>query len=615
MGEKINTSKIVVTQSHELTDLVREIHKSKAERIVLTFTEQTDLLVSPINLKVLLESAQRENKLLIAQIIQNTTGVRNAKLAGLKVIETPSSPVDSDWEEALELTQKKKEKKVVKESPLPEVKEVEEEKEDVIVEKRDFEKRVESKLVEEEKKGYVDKRGIKPMTPFISIDRDLPKSEVIEKPKIVPISNVSSLNNKVKSNRGSFLNRVKDINKKILLKRSLFILLPVLLISVLGFVLYNQFATLVKVKIFVEAKPVEVELLLTGQEGLEKIDFENLTVPIKKEEVTQSLSDSIRATGKAYKGEEATGSVNVYFKYKNPACPEENPPKVVLSVGHILSLGDLVYKVTEPKEILCTAGSATVKVEAADIGEQYNVTAGKQFNINGYTVGYAEGEVWGQNSTAFAGGSKQEYTVLSQQDVDNAVEQLSTTAIEEVKSDLRESSKGWEIIENTILSAVDSKSIKTDIAVGGEGTTANLDLTIKGSATYFSTAGLSDALTELLQLKAEEDNLFETEKGMNLVLGDEIEKDITVEESEGNTVKIKIIAKSKIKPDIEKTELEKKLKGMKWEEGRDYINKLKYSERKSEITFTPMNYPEFLKRFPDRRGGVMIQIVELEVEE
>ena len=152
MGEKINTSKIVVTQSHELTDLVREIHKSKAERIVLTFTEQTDLLVSPINLKVLLESAQRENKLLIAQIIQNTTGVRNAKLAGLKVIETPSSPVDSDWEEALELTQKKKEKKVVKESPLPEVKEVEEEKEDVIVEKRDFEKRVESKLVEEEKK-------------------------------------------------------------------------------------------------------------------------------------------------------------------------------------------------------------------------------------------------------------------------------------------------------------------------------------------------------------------------------------------------------------------------------------------------------------------------------
>ena len=112
MEEKIPTSKIIIDSSHELTDLVREIHRSKAERIVLTFTEQTDILISSINLKVLQEAAEREGKLLIAQIIQNPTGIRNSKLAGIKSIDTPSNPTEYDWEEAFEMIQAKKKEKI-----------------------------------------------------------------------------------------------------------------------------------------------------------------------------------------------------------------------------------------------------------------------------------------------------------------------------------------------------------------------------------------------------------------------------------------------------------------------------------------------------------------------
>ena len=111
MEEQIKTSKIIVEEQSELTDLVREIHRSKADRIVLTFTEHTDILISSINLKVLLEAAQREDKLLIAQIIQNPTGIRNAKLAGIKTIDTPSNPTDYDWDDAYEMIQQKKREK------------------------------------------------------------------------------------------------------------------------------------------------------------------------------------------------------------------------------------------------------------------------------------------------------------------------------------------------------------------------------------------------------------------------------------------------------------------------------------------------------------------------
>jgi hypothetical protein len=54
---------------------------------------------------------------------------------------------------------------------------------------------------------------------------------------------------------------------------------------------------------------------------------------------------------------------------------------------------------------------------------------------------------------------------------------------------------------------------------------------------------------------------------------------------------------------------------MKWEEGIEYINSLKYAEKKPEITFNPQNFPSFLKRFPQRRGGVLVTISELEVSE
>ncbi len=610
MAEKITTSKIVVDESHELTDIVRDLHKSKSDRIVLTFTEQTDLLISPINLKVLEETAQREGKLLIAQIIQNPTGIRNAKLAGMKVIDTPSAPTEYDWEEAVELIAKKKESKLERKKEIEEILPEENNKEV-------FEERIKSSLEENGNKKYVDKRGIKPVNSFIAIDQDLPNKD-IPTAKIFPNKELRAATQppEIKKSRINIFSKLKGLNKKGLLRIALFGIIPLFVIIVIGLVLYNQFATIAKVKIFVEAKPVEVELILTGDEDTQEIDLENLTIPIKVEESTQSLSDSITATGKAFRGEKAKGEATFTFYYKdrNSECPEVDPPIVVLKVGHIVTTSGYTFKTTTSAEIHCGT-MVTIPLEATEIGEQYNLSEGKTFLIQGYTEDvYTEGDIMGLNGAPFTGGSKEEYTVLSQLDVDNAVEQLSTTAIEEVKSDLREKNQGWEIIEDTILSEVDDKSIKTDTKVGEEAETVNLDLTIKGSATYYSTTGLTEALTELLRKQAEENNLFESDKDLELVLGDNLDIDISVEDSTKDVIKIKIVAKSNIKPKIDKTALENTLRGMSWEEGKEYIDNLKYAERKSEITFTPNNYPSFLKRFPDRKGGVMVTILELEVD-
>jgi len=184
MEDNTIVEKIVVEPSHELTDLVRAIHKSKAERIILTFTEHSDILISPINLKVLNETAEREGKLLITQIIQNPTGIRNSLLAGIKAIDSPSNPTPDDWQEAAEILERKKKEQLERKKTLKNISAIKESESEA------FEEKVESvieKASEEVKKTetpkedgmsqYVDRRGLKTSSPFISIDQDIPKIE------------------------------------------------------------------------------------------------------------------------------------------------------------------------------------------------------------------------------------------------------------------------------------------------------------------------------------------------------------------------------------------------------------------------------------------------------
>jgi hypothetical protein len=125
-----NSKKIVVKPDYELTDLIREIKKVNEDRLVLTFTEPTDLLVSPIALEVLQEEADLANKILVAQVIQNPTGERNAESAGIETISHTDEIPESLWDrlegelkqrlqEREEMLKKERSSKQVTPTPVP----------------------------------------------------------------------------------------------------------------------------------------------------------------------------------------------------------------------------------------------------------------------------------------------------------------------------------------------------------------------------------------------------------------------------------------------------------------------------------------------------------------
>ena len=118
MDETKKNTKLVIGKEDELTDIVSGILEAPTERVILTFAEDSDLLISPINLSVLLETADDSEKTLIAQIIKNPTGLRNSSIAGLTTTDSPNNPTEDMWSEA-------EEKKIARLSPKPRDKTIE----------------------------------------------------------------------------------------------------------------------------------------------------------------------------------------------------------------------------------------------------------------------------------------------------------------------------------------------------------------------------------------------------------------------------------------------------------------------------------------------------------
>lgn len=101
--ETTNTTKvekIVVQREDELIDLLRKLEKTKSDKVLFSFAEDSDLLVSPINLKVLVKTADEKGKVVINQIIHNVAGVNNSRIAGIITTDDTATITPELWETA-----------------------------------------------------------------------------------------------------------------------------------------------------------------------------------------------------------------------------------------------------------------------------------------------------------------------------------------------------------------------------------------------------------------------------------------------------------------------------------------------------------------------------------
>lgn len=630
MEENDRITKIIVNREDELTDVISGILNAKTERIILTFAEESDILISSINLSVIKETIEEEKKTIICQIIKNPVGQRNSKLAGILTIDTPNNPTEEQWEEA-------KQQDVI-EIPKPQIiekettPEIEKPKEEFgTVKSSDFEKRINEAIqksrVDIEKKK--DQKTIEQDGLVISVGEDLPDESLSEeiimdepKEEFVDLSKIdfnhitgkAPKKESFKISFPKFLNfkkREKPITNSSFeetpLKRKFKKLLPILLLSivfiaVLVGVIYFNTVPFVKVRIFVKAQQVSIETVFTGDSNIKAIDFTNLKIPIKTETLEESRSSSVTATGKAYKGDKASGSVALTHPGPSSTCVALSLP-----AGQVVTSSDgKTYSLDNAVSISCNS-YVTAPVHATDIGEEYN-TSSSYFTVQNYSTS----DVFGYKSGEFTGGSKTEYTVLSLTDVNTASDALKASSVTEINGELKtKQGSEWTIIEDSMKTAVKTDSVKTDIAVGAAATQANLTLTVTGTATYYLSNGFDAGVATLLTKEAQAKNLFQSDQNLDLTLGDDIEKTVSVVQSTDSSVLIKLTAKGSVQPKIDKASIVTKLQSMSWVDGIKYLTSLNYSDKATVYEFNPVNFPEKLRYFPKRQGGVLIEVVNI----
>ena len=97
----------------------------------------------------------------------------------------------------------------------------------------------------------------------------------------------------------------------------------------------------------------------------------------------------------------------------------------------------LTFTLDEEVTVNCADVTASeASVTATEFGEEYNLASGDSFSVQGYS----SQQLWGKNTTALSGGSKKEYTVLTQQDVNAGVESLKKVSFDEGASNLKDKS-------------------------------------------------------------------------------------------------------------------------------------------------------------------------------
>ncbi|MCK9415817.1 MAG: hypothetical protein WCR68_00165 [Candidatus Dojkabacteria bacterium] len=617
-----NVEKIVVRTDDELIDVVKKISNTDIKKMLVSFVEDSEILISSINLKVLLDSADEKEALLILQIVNNPTGVRNAKLAGACVIESSGLPSEEAWEEARREYKNRIEERKRTKIVLPQ-----EYKSENIT---SFEERVNSVLTKnrEERDSLQNLKGEGREHGGIVIDQDIESKEVsssapnqedftkvdfksvpgAHKPSGKEIPLFSSIagffKNLGKKKGGIGLDTQKKIVK--LLPK---ILIPLVIVFFLVAFIYYKFAPYIRATIFIESKPVEIEKIFAGNENINEIDFEKNEIPIKTESVTKSASDSAKATGTAFKGDKATGSVTITYIVSG-GCTDANEPINLTEGQQIVSeIGGKNFTLTGNVTVTCN-NYGNVGVEATEVGEEYNLSAGNRFIV----TGYGKDVVYGLNSSPFVGGSKKEYTIISKQDVDSKVKELTEIAAQEAESSLKDIGSGWKIIESTIKSKVKEGSVKSSAPIGTEAASSDISLEVESSATYYYTEGVDKGLNALLTEAAINQNLFESSEGLVLALKGDIKKDLEVSEK-GGTVNITLTASSSVQPSVEKEDLIKDLKGMKWEEGNEYLKSLSFTaDRDPVVVFTPESFPKKLRHFPTKQGRINIKIEEVKRE-
>lgn len=206
----------------------------------------------------------------------------------------------------------------------------------------------------------------------------------------------------------------------------LFILgLVILIVAVFGLAVFLPKAT---VTVFARSEQVSRDLELTVDKNTTQVNTDNLQIPGVTVDREVSQTKNFPATGVKFTGVKASGTVTIYNFTKNTLT--------LKAATTTLSVSGKNYFFTKNIAGIKPNGVANdgIQIIADQAGNTYNLPANTKFQISNPALGNQN--VYAMNPGAIGGGAGTSATVVSQKDLDKAVQSLSDAALNQAQSDL-----------------------------------------------------------------------------------------------------------------------------------------------------------------------------------
>ncbi|MGD8373457.1 MAG: hypothetical protein PVI21_01195 [Candidatus Woesebacteria bacterium] len=183
------------------------------------------------------------------------------------------------------------------------------------------------------------------------------------------------------------------------------------------------------VTISAKTTAVDIDRSLALVPSLDSSKTGELELKPNVQEIKKTASVEFDATGKKDTGDKASGSITLSNADSSDAIAVPAGAAFTAANGKkFTSDGAVTVPGATVSGGQIKQGTATVSVKAAEIGPEYNIAA------QAYTVSGVSGLSAG--GTAMAGGTKQQVTVVSQEDVDSAKSKLSQQSSDEAKAEI-----------------------------------------------------------------------------------------------------------------------------------------------------------------------------------
>lgn len=250
-----------------------------------------------------------------------------------------------------------------------------------------------------------------------------------------------------------------------------------LLIIALGILFFYPQAT---IALTVPGEDFNQSIDITGKKDQKQSDFTNAVIPAQIVEVVKDSKQNFPATGKKNVGQKAQGTVSFTNSWSADTKKISSGTRLTKDNLTFLTTSDITIPGATPTlsqgQVVITPGKINATIQASDAGDNYNIDPGR-FTLPDLPSDQQD-KIYAESTAKFTGGSTQQITVVSQDDVERAKESVRTDIAKAAKKDLADQAKGLMLLDKAIQ--VDTQSATPSVSVGSQAD--NFDLSVKALA-------------------------------------------------------------------------------------------------------------------------------------